>query len=559
MRRLRHWAVGSLLAAGVALVGLGCAGPAAPTSPADQGDASPGATTPPPRLVVAFKQLIQETTSTRQTCCFDIFSFYPAHEALIQGDPKSGAPTQPYLATEWRLDETANTIHFKLRQGVQFHRGFGEMKATDVAATFQNMVTIDQPPGHAWVANWWRPNIKAVEAKSDYEVDVVMTRPHALVWFFISDVFQMLPVQSKADFDQRGEPKSLTEPWLASTGPYQFKERKPSQSLVFERVPYKHWRVTPDFQELEMRWINEPSTRAAALLAGEVHLTDLPADLQKETTAKGMKLIASPPVVAVFLNFRCCHADPQTRQWPMYPESPLLNIKVREALNRAIDRDELARAFSPKYETMYATHFRPERIAWDPRFQQQYRDRFGYDPEKARRLLAEAGYTPQRPAEITMPVVNVSYLANGPDIVEALAQRFRAVGFKVNLLQIDAATETAQYRAGQFSNHVRLQNSNSNVLDGTFIFNLANSLPGTGYFTPELLAMRDELNAMLDPAKQEAMLRKIGNWGYDNYWDVPLFWKSLEVMVNPRVVADWPLPGTWNAGWSHFEYIKAAR
>ncbi len=513
----------------------------------------------PARLVVGFKQLIQETTSTRQTCCFDIFSFYPAHEALIQGDPKSGAPNQPGLATEWKLDEATSTIKFTLRQGVQFHRGLGEMKAADVVGTYEHLVSISEPPPHIWVPNWWKPNIARMEAKGDYGVDVVMSKPHALAWYFISDVFQMLPVHSKADFDKRGEPKSLTEPWLASTGPYQFKERKPSQSLVFERTPYKHWRVTPDFQELEMRWINEPSTRAAALLAGEIHITDLPADLQKETTAKGMKLVSSPPVVSVFLNFRCCQADPDTKKWPMYPDSPLMNIKVREALNRAVDRDELAKAFSPRYETMVATHFRPERIAWDPRLQQQYKDRYGYDPEKAKRLLAEAGYTAANPAEITMPVVNVSYLANGPDIVEALAQRFRAVGFKVNLLQIDAATEAAQYRAAKLSNHVRLQNSNSNVLDGTFIFNLANSLPGSGYFNPELLAMRDELNALLDPAKQEAMLKKMGNWGFDNYWDVPLFWKSLEVMVDPKVVAGWALPGTWNAGWSHFEYIKAAK
>jgi ABC-type transport system substrate-binding protein len=134
------------------------------------------------------------------------------------------------------------------------------------------------------------------------------------------------------------------------------------------------------------------------------------------------------------------------------------------------------------------------------------------------------------------------------------------VGVKVNLLQMDNATETAQRNALKFKNLVRLQSIGGNILDSLIIWNLAGTgVSNYGYLTPELFAMRDELNRTMDQEKQVPMLKRIGEWGFTNYWDIPLWYVPLEVMVNPQIVDNWTYPGTSNGGWSHFETISAAR
>ena len=81
----------------------------------------------------------------------------------------------------------------------------------------------------------------------------------------------------------------LTPP-PAGTGVYQFLSREQGVNVVFERVPYEHWRVSADFPEMEFRWAQEASTRLAGLIAGETHLTQLPVDQTEQAVSAGMAL-----------------------------------------------------------------------------------------------------------------------------------------------------------------------------------------------------------------------------------------------------------------------------
>ena len=358
-----------------------------------------------------------------------------------------------------------------------------------------------------------------------------------------------------------GEPKTIDGGGVAGTGPYQWKERKASSYLRMERVPYKHWKVTPDFPEVEFRMVNEASTRLAGLLAGEIHITDVPSDLQPQAERAGMKRIAnqakSPRVMGTFL---CCYPDPNSNQWPMYPDSALLNPKVREALNRSVNREELGKAFAPRRDPLYVSHFNEQRPAWDATWQSRFNDMYGYNPDKAKALLAEAGYNASNPLEIDMYSGQLTYIASGPDILDSMAGYFRAVGVKTNMLQNDPGTQQTQERAYKFKNLMRLQSIGSNLLDGLLIWNTrGNGGAAAGYYTPDLWAMRDELNKVMDPDKQVPHLKKIGEWGFTNYWDIPLWYVPLEVMANPKIVDNWTYPGSANGGWSHFETITAAK
>ena len=142
--------------------------------------------------------------------------------------------------------------------------------------------------------------------------------------------------------------------------------------------------------------MKEPSTRLAALLAGEVQLADLPQDLRGQATARGYKALAGKASsFRVFLRHFCCYlndpADPS--KGAMHPNSPLMDVRVRKALSKAIDRNELNKAFFGGEGVIAASvQINATRPGWDPSWERRFQDEYGYDPDAARKLLAEAGY-----------------------------------------------------------------------------------------------------------------------------------------------------------------------
>ena len=99
-----------------------------------------------------------------------------------------------------------------------------------------------------------------------------------------------LAMESKARWDAGG--KELYGQKVIGTGPFEFVERKVGAHVLYKRVE-NHWRKTPEFKELEFRWVPEGVTRLATLLAEEVHISDVERSLQKDAVAKGMKVIPS--------------------------------------------------------------------------------------------------------------------------------------------------------------------------------------------------------------------------------------------------------------------------
>src|SRR5207253_6407978 len=99
-----------------------------------------------------------------------------------------------------------------------------------------------------------------------------------------------LAMESKARWDAGG--KELYGQKVVGTGPFEFVERKVGSHVLYKRVD-NHWRQTPEYKELEFRWVPEDVTRLATLLSGEAHISDVPRALQNDAVAKGMKIITS--------------------------------------------------------------------------------------------------------------------------------------------------------------------------------------------------------------------------------------------------------------------------
>ena len=557
LRRL----IPGLVAGLVVVSAVGCSSPTAPTG----GGANPpadGPVTPKvPRVIMAVDPVGVESNALRLLSSPDVWIFRSVYEYPLALDIKTGK-VGPGLATEWNVEPDGLSFRVKLRKGVQFHDNWGEMTAKDFAHMVKDVAA---PEANHGQTAYWRAALTGVDIVNDYEVIYRLAKPDGQFTLSISETQGGTEIRSKAQFDKMGGPPTDLKTAEAGTGWYQFKSRATATSLNLERVPYKHWDgVTPDFPEFEFRFIKEPSTRLAGLLSGEIHIAALPQDLLGQGLKSGMKVAKSiHPGVRVFGQMHCCYFNDvkDASKGYRYPTSPLMDVRVRRALNKAINKDELNKAFfGGKGELMQVNAFLPSREGWTDEWAKRYPEQYGYDLEKAKSLLAEAGFNAANPLKTSMTMLPIPGVAGGPDIIEAIAGYWRAAGVNVELLTIDAAEYTQRNRAWAFSNVVRITGSGSNQWTGVSVFNGASfGTSGGGIHDPDLEANLLELTRTYDQPKRDELWRKAGDAMFDHHLNINLFWLPAEAMINPTVVADWTFPGMLTGTWTHLQHIKAAR
>lgn len=508
-----------------------------------------------PRLVMAVVPPATESNEPRQLSQPDVWQLRPMYEYLIGVDPETGKLI-PQLATEWTLDPAEPSYRFKLRTGVPFHGGHGNFGARDVLYSWTDLT--QQDSRHAQVG-YWRSVVKDIETVSDSEVVIHLNRPDANFLRAISEAEGGLEIRSKAHADAAGPPTMETPP-IAGTGPYQFKERAQGQYVRFERVPYQHWRATPDFPEFEFRLQRESSTRLASLVAGEAQITSLPSDLIEEAQRRGFRVIQGRgPALRAYMSISCCYMkDPNDppQGW-MYPDSPLMDVRVRKALDKAINRDELNKAlFSGKGQPLYLNHFYPNGPGWNPDWQRRFPDEYGYDPAKARALLAEAGQTSLATNMIANPIPQYS---GAEDVGEAIAGYWRAVGVKVEQPQVEPAELDRLGRQQRLSNHYRMAGTSASQLLGVSVFNSGIGL-GTraSMEDPDTDAVLRQIWTTVDDQRQDALWRQLGDMMFERHMSVPLFWLPTEAVVNTAIVSDYLYPGSITGTWTHVQNIRTA-
>ncbi len=508
------------------------------------------------RVVMGLQPPSTETNEPRHVGSPDSWQLRPQYEYLIGLDEQSGRLT-PQLATAWKIDASAKAIIFTLRKGVQFHQGAGEFTAKDVQHSFKNRIQTDS----LRAVSYLKDTIKDIQVYRDYEAVVQLTTLDIAIMEALSEVEGGMEIQSKAHADKVGEPGLPMA--VAGTGPYQFLERSQGDFVRFQRVPFQHWRATPDFPEFEFRFQKEASTRLAALLTGEVHLTTLPNDLLPQALSRGNKTVQGhAPGFRTFFAFVCCYWDEKTKTWAN-PESPLLDVRVRRALDKAIDRPALNKAFfGDKGETMYLSHFHPTWPGWNPDWQAKFLDESGYDTAKARALLNDAGYGPGKPLTTNFFVPqSAAGVPTAGDLVEAVAGYWRAIGVNVNLLTVDGAQITAGKRVKKWDNHIALGTSSATQFTGFSAYNSeAVVFRGHGMDHPDTEAIFRQVVSELDDQKRTELWRKLGDTAYPLHLSIPLFWLPSEAVINPQVVADYSFPGGAITGtWTHVQNIRAAR
>jgi ABC-type transport system substrate-binding protein len=528
----------------------------------DSGEYS-GGTAVVDRLVVGVNYTGAETNDYRLHTGAESWLLRPQYETLVTIDRMTGK-FAPQLAKEWEFSRDGKQIRFKLQEGVQFHDGYGEMTAEDIAWNY-NVHKKAEP-----IMTTIIQTVDKVEVVNPYEVIMHLYRPERDNREFIfTDHYITAAIVSKKHWEAMGDSRDLRGHILAGTGPWQLTSREAGSFLRFKRVE-NHWRQTPEFKEMEYRIINENSTRLSALLANEVHLTNLPPDLVDTGLDRGMKqILGNVPAFRAWMDFwGCCVINVRTGKY-RHPESPLLDLKVRKALNKAIDRDALNKAFlRNEAETSYSAHINDKREGWDPNWEKRWKSEYGYDPKAAKDLLAQAGYGPNKELKISMLRNYQVGFPAGADIQEAIIAYWKAVGVNTEFLTIDRAAERVKAEAFEFDNHIFMYTSLSTAVAGFRVYNLnpESSLSDpkySGNFRGMNMAEMDQLYAQIEKGvtdeQFDQIARKIGELAFANHINIPLWWLPASFIVNPKIISDWQVSGSNTGLWSGLEYVKAVK
>jgi ABC-type transport system substrate-binding protein len=237
---------------------------------------------------------------------------------------------------------------------------------------------------------------------------------------------------------------------------------------------------------------------------------------------------------------------------------PWTNIKVRQAINKAINRDELLKVlYKGRAKPMYVHGFYPDLPGWDPTWEKRFSEMYGYDPAAAKRLLAEAGYPKGFKAKGWL-----FPFAGAPELIplmEAVQVQLREVGVEIELEESDwVANIRPTLRDRKANGYLwAIPPSKKAVEAQLLVFNIS----GLAHMFEhdDLYAMWKDLLQITDPKAFDEQLRKIGNFKFEHFENIPLFDVFIEVIADPKFVEDWPFSG-WDGGdIGHTWLIKACK
>ena len=519
------------------------------------------------RLKVAIAPLGWDTNFTWLQSRSGMLDKRPALEYLVGIDRRSGAYI-PELAEKWDMAPDGKTWTITLRQGVQFHDQWGEFTARDVRHA---VFLITQPESIQSDTGTWRSllGIEKADTAEDIarkiEQGVEIVDNYRVVFHlkyaapeFVENLSANtdLVMESKARWEKGG--KDLYGQKVVGTGPFEFVERKVGSHVLYKRVE-NHWRKTPEYKELEFRWVPEGVTRLATLIAEEVHISDVDRALQQDAVAKGMKVVPSQRhAIQHQWHFGGLYfATPEK----LDQKVPFVDKRVRQAMNLAINRQAIA-------TTMLGGKAQPLRIMgyhpaldealwpgiWNPDWDTRFEELYGYDPAKAKNLLAQAGY-PQG-FEFIVYLYTLPGLPEIIDIGQAMALDFEAIGLKPKLTEIDFPRVREQYRTKAIHGALWPLRHAGRALEVLRNFHRNKDSIVYSYEHPFIEERVQALGQVVDLKERGRLLREIGDHKFTEFADIPLVWLYAEAAVNPKYIAEYVFPGVITGFFTHLEYVK---
>jgi peptide/nickel transport system substrate-binding protein len=373
-------------------------------------------------------------------------------EGLVEYEPGS-TEIKPCLAESWEISEDGTEMVFHLRKGVKFHDGT-EFNADAVVFSFERQYNPEHPYHQYGEWPYWGymfSDIEKMEKIDDYSVKLTLKAPNASI--MTSLAMFTVAIVSPANAEKYKE-DAFKNP--CGTGPFKFVEWVKDDHITLE-ANENYWRERPNIDKLIFRVIEDPSARLLALEVGEIHGMEYPnpADFERIEANPDLVLMSEPGMNIGYMAMNTGYGyvdankngvkddDEPLEKTPGYYE-PLTKKEVRKAINMAIDKEAIVRDIYMGTASKAKNGMPPFMIGYNDEIED-----YPYDPERAKELLAEAGYPDG--FEVTLHVMPVSrpYMFDPPKIGEAIQSYLAAVGIDVNFYQVDWGTYLQETEAGQ--------------------------------------------------------------------------------------------------------------
>ena len=424
---------------------------------------------------------------------------YALHDALVK--PMPGNLATPSLAESWTLSPDGRNYEFKLRENLKFHNG-DPFTADDVKFSFARAK-----------GKLLHDKVKEITVVSPTRVRFTLHEPWPDFMSYygglVSGAGWIVP---KKYFEQVGPDGFKKAP--VGLGPYRFVSHTPGVELVMEAFE-GYWRKMPSVKRVVFKMVPESTTRVAMLKRGEVdiaYLLEAPQAIEAKRDPN-LRLAFSGGIAVFFLDF--------LDMWD--PKSPWADQRVRLAASLALDRRSLSEA-----ETLGASkpagNFVPRTFEFALPLDPQ-----PYDPARAKKLLAEAGYPNGFDAGEFHQLP--PYFGLGEAIVGYLG----AVGIRTTMRPMERAAYLSALQAKKLKGLCVC----SSALYGNAASRMSEVIPSEGSFAyggwPDVDALYKQQARETDRRKREALLHQIQQLVYDRVRIAPIFQYIWPSGIGPRV------------------------
>ncbi|WP_404473226.1 ABC transporter substrate-binding protein [Microbacterium aerolatum] len=461
-------------------------------------------------------------------------------EGLVGTEPGTADPA-PLLAESWESAEDGMSHTFQLKEDVTFHDGT-PFNAEAVCANFDRWynwtgLAASEAFGyyynklfHGYAESPENAVYKSCTPDGDYSATVELNKPFAgFIPALSLPAFSMQSPAAMAEFgaDEVGgsaespQMSEYAEAHPAGTGPFKFEEWSRGEQLTLA-YNEDYWGEKGQIDEIIFRTIDDPTARRQSLEAGDIDGYDLvgPADTAA-LEEDGFNMVSRPPFTILYLAFN-----------QQIPE--LQDPKVREALSYAIDKDALISQVLPE-GTQKATQFIPPVV-------NGYNEdvtTYDYDVDKAKSLLAEAGYDESNPLTLDFNYpVNVSrpYMPDPEQIFTVLSSQLAEAGVETTPVS-EEWVEYLDRTTGTADHGIHLLGWTGDYNDTDNFVGVFFGAQGSewGFDNPELFNALAEARGVADLDEQTGLYQDINEMVAEFIPGVPLAHPAPTLAFDPRV------------------------
>jgi peptide/nickel transport system substrate-binding protein len=342
------------------------------------------------------------------------FSIYSGLVRLKAGTTEM----EPDLATKWTLSPDGKVYTFHLRRGVKFHKGYGNFTAKDVKYTFERIMN---PKTKSRYRGLFR-TLKKIEIINDYTIKLTLDKPYPS---FLRAVLGFRPgwIVSKKAIEEKGK-RYGQDP--IGTGPFMFDRWVRGSEVSIKRNPDYWDKIHID--RVVGKVIRKDNVAKLALERGDIDVAYFfsGATIREILKNKKLKIQMNPGYATHFLQFNL-------------KKKPFNDIRVRRAILYATDKAAIAKYVFFGLATPRQSLLNPNVFGYE-KLEKNF-----YDPAKAKRLLAEAGYAKGLKVD-----VNVIPSSGWPQMAAVLQEQWRKVGIQAKMNVPERAIWNRRWRKSQF-------------------------------------------------------------------------------------------------------------